>query len=475
MTQRNWHTQAPEGQATHIIPCFESTAPLQWEGIRLEPDIFNGKKGQTYTVAQQNNRYCFVGLGPDPTAATARTVMEAFSYGFHGQNTVAPFVLHLPDTCSDAQATAIWHGLRLGTYGLGHFKKNNPQHPFTADQATWHIVSKASLEADWQQADALVDAQLRTRYMVDLPPREANPMALAEWAQQLAKHPHVQLEILDRDKAESLGFHAFLAVARGSVEAPVCIVLRYRPQHATTHIGLVGKGITFDTGGLNIKTSAMQYMKCDMAGGAAVLGAFQALVHRQAPLAITAVVPACENAIGARAYYPSEVLQSHAGSSIEITDTDAEGRLILADALSYICTEDAPDYLVDLATLTGSCAATFGPVCAGMMGSDPALANRLQQAGMRVGEKVWPLPLFEEYESHIESDIADVKNYSGKPFAGAISAGIFLRHFTHAHPHWVHLDIAGVAFAETSWIPAKHATGFGVHLLVEWAEQLGGH
>jgi leucyl aminopeptidase len=238
------------------------------------------------------------------------------------------------------------------------------------------------------------------------------------------------------------------------------------------HVGLVGKGITFDTGGLNIKTAGMLHMKCDMAGGGAVFGAMQLIADLQLPVKVTAIVPCAENSVDAKSFLPSDVIHSYSGHSIEIIDTDAEGRLILADGLSYLIKNFKPEYIVDIATLTGSSVGTFGYECGALFTNNTEMAKKLQENGDAIGERLWPLPLWDAYKSDIESDIADVKNYSGKPVAGAISAAKFLEYFTQEHKAWAHLDVAGVAFGDDEFAKSKHATGYGVHLLTKFIENL---
>jgi leucyl aminopeptidase len=192
----------------------------------------------------------------------------------------------------------------------------------------------------------------------------------------------------------------------------------------------------------------------------------------QLPHRVTAIVPACENSVDAKSFLPSDVIQSYKGSSIEIIDTDAEGRLILADGLSYLIKNFNPKMVIDLATLTGSCVATLGYECCGLFTNNDDLAKKLQLAGDSIGERLWQLPLWDAYKSDIDSEIADVKNYSGKPIAGAISAAKFLEHFTDNHASWAHLDIAGVAFGDDEFAKTKHATAYGVHLIAKFIENL---
>jgi leucyl aminopeptidase len=298
---------------------------------------------------------------------------------------------------------------------------------------------------------------------------------LANWAKETGEKYGFDVEVLGYEASKIAGLGAFLAVGKGSENEPQFIIMNYSPaadvEHLK-HVGLVGKGITFDTGGLNIKTAGMLHMKCDMAGGGAVFGAMQLIADLQLPVKVTAIVPCAENSVDAKSFLPSDVIHSYSGHSIEIIDTDAEGRLILADGLSYLIKNFKPEYIVDIATLTGSSVGTFGYECGALFTNNPEMAKKLQENGDVIGERLWPLPLWDIYKSDIESDIADVKNYSGKPVAGAISAAKFLEYFTQEHKAWAHLDVAGVAFGDDEFAKSKHATGYGVHLLTKFIENL---
>ena len=306
--------------------------------------------------------------------------------------------------------------------------------------------------------------------MVDLPPNVLTPEYLANWAEEKAKSLKIKTTVFDEEKAEKEGLEAFLAVGRGSAKPSKFIIIEYRHADAKFHLGLVGKGVTFDTGGLNIKTAGMVHMKSDMGGAAAVLAATQLIADLELPINLTTIVPSVENAVDKDAYLPSEVIGSHAGLSIEVIDTDAEGRLILADGLSYMVKNYAPDQLIDFATLTGSSVGTFGYECGALFANEDTFSKAIQEAGLATGEKVWPLPLWEAYRSEMDSEIADIKNYHGKPIAGAITAAKFLEAFTHEHPKWAHMDIAGVAFGDTEFSKTKSGTAFGVGLLLKFIE-----
>jgi leucyl aminopeptidase len=258
-----------------------------------------------------------------------------------------------------------------------------------------------------------------------------------------------------------------LGVAQGSARPPRFLVMDYRPRSRPgATVVLVGKGVTFDSGGISIKPSAgMAEMKMDMSGAAAVIGALQATARLKLPVRVVGLVPATENLPGGRAMKPGDILRHLNGKTSEVDNTDAEGRLILADALAY-ASRFKPDAVIDLATLTGACVVALGHHATGMMGNNQALMARLKEAGARTFERVWELPMFEEYEKLIKSDVADVKNVGGR-WAGAITGAMFLKHFIGAYP-WVHLDIAGTAMMEetSDYIP-KGGSGVGVRLLVD--------
>ncbi|NNE29388.1 MAG: leucyl aminopeptidase, partial [Saprospiraceae bacterium] len=237
-------------------------------------------------------------------------------------------------------------------------------------------------------------------------------------------------------------------------------------------VGLVGKGVTFDTGGISIKgTRNLHYMKSDMGGAAAVLGTVEAAARLKLPIHLIGIVPATDNCVDALAIKPGDVIGSYSGKTIEVIDTDAEGRLILADGLYYMQKHYAPEVMIDLATLTGSSFRTFGFEAAALFSKNTRLANQLQSSGDKTGERCWRLPLWDVYGPEMDSDIADIKNYHGKPFAGAITAAKFLEAFTNDHSAWAHLDIAGVAFNSIGLSDDKSGTGYGVQLLVNYLSQ----
>jgi leucyl aminopeptidase len=296
---------------------------------------------------------------------------------------------------------------------------------------------------------------------------------MAKWAIESGKKFGYNVSVLEKQQLKSQKLDALLAVGQGSEHPPVLIVMEYRSPNATQTVGLVGKGVTFDTGGISIKSSTnMHLMKSDMGGAAAVFGAMELAAKMQLPINLIGIVPACENSVDGKSFKPSDVINSYSGKTIEIIDTDAEGRLILADGLSYMVKNFQPDVMIDLATLTGSVIATLGYHAAGMFTNNDNLAQKLTQAADQTGERLWRLPLWDIYKEDISSDIADVRNYSGKPMAGAISATKFLEVFTENHQNWAHLDIAGTAYGDTEFAPQRAGTAFGVRLLLEYLENM---
>jgi leucyl aminopeptidase len=316
------------------------------------------------------------------------------------------------------------------------------------------------------QAEAVAKGVYLTRDLVTLPGNLATPRFLAERARQVALEAAMRYRAIEMAEAEKLGMGAFLAVARGSDEPAVMVEMEYRPEGATgSPIVLVGKGITFDSGGISIKPSEnMEMMKHDMAGAAAVIGTMQVVAALKLSVPVVALLPCTENLPSGRAYKPGDVLRSMNGQTIEVISTDAEGRLILADALSY-AKSLAPQAVIDLATLTGACVVALGNGVSGLMGNDDDLIARVQGAAEKSGERVWPLPLWDSYLELLKSDVADLKNSGGRK-AGAITGGLFLKQFVPDGVPWVHLDIAGSAWEEKDRpLVPKGASGVGVHLL----------
>lgn len=316
------------------------------------------------------------------------------------------------------------------------------------------------------QAQVVVEATYRARDLANAPGNEIYPETLARAAQETGRRAGFKVTVFDEKKIKKLGMGGIIGVAKGSTRPPRFIILEYG-KGSGKPIVLVGKGVTFDTGGISIKPSAsMGEMKMDMSGAAAVIGTFEAVARLRLPVRLVGLIPAVENMPGGSAMRPGDILRHYNGKTSEVDNTDAEGRLILADALAY-AERYKPAAVVDLATLTGACVVALGHVVTGMMGNDESLMEKLKAAGEKTYERVWPLPLFDEYEKLIKSDVADVKNTGGR-WAGAITAAWFLKKFIGEYT-WVHLDIAGTAILEEAGdYTSKGGSGVGVRLLTEF-------
>ncbi|WP_232825722.1 leucyl aminopeptidase family protein [Algoriphagus litoralis] len=457
--------------ALRVIPVFQANAEetlvakLGMSGPSKA--LFSGKKDTSYSLELDTQVILLLGLGENPEYKTLETTFRRI-LSKHSDLVEKEVILDFPDTFSTEQIESAIVGFKLGTYSIGFYKKEKAKDFAKLKVEVITGIEKA--KSIVERAEKIAEAKIEAFRLVDLPPNKITPEYLGDWAKTQAKKYKLDVKVLDVKKAKSEGLEAFLAVGRGSAKEPKFIILEYRHPKAKFHLGLVGKGVTFDTGGLNVKTQAMHHMKSDMGGAAAVLATTQLVSDLGLAINLTAIVPAVENAIDKDAYLPSEVIGSHAGLSIEVIDTDAEGRLILADGLSYLVKNYKVDQVIDLATLTGSSIGTFGFECAALFSNDGDLSHGLQRAGEEIGEKSWPLPLWENYGKEMDSEIADIKNYHGKPFAGAITAAKFLQAFTHDHPAWAHLDIAGVAFGDGEFAKTKTGTAYGVSLLLRHIE-----
>jgi leucyl aminopeptidase len=370
----------------------------------------------------------------------------------------------------DRVAQAVVEGSLLGLYQYAPFKTVDRENLKDLEQLT--IVAEgddfSEINAAVEKAQTIATAVYFTRDLVSAPANQMTPTILAKEAEGIATGRGVSCVVLDKVTLQGLGMNSLLGVASGSNEEPKFVILEYRGGEADAPpIVLVGKGITFDSGGICIKPSEkMDQMKSDMAGGGAVIGAIKACADLQLPLNIVGLIPAAENMPSGTALKPGDVFTSYSGKTIEVINTDAEGRLILADALAY-ASKYKPAAIIDLATLTGACVIALGDDVIGMFGTDEKLKGELREAARQTGELLWELPLWENYQEQVKSDIADYKNHGGRP-AGAITAAAFLSKFAGDFP-WVHLDIAGPAWADKDkgYVP-KGASGVGVRLLVEF-------
>jgi leucyl aminopeptidase len=370
-------------------------------------------------------------------------------------------------------AEALVTGTILGSYRFDRFLSRDPQHPPPPELRSLSLIGPAEIATAAETARVCAEAQNRARDLQSLPSNVATPSFLAERAGKIADaHDRVTVESLDRERIAAEKMGGLVAVSQGSEEEPRLIVLRYEGGGGGPILALVGKGVTFDTGGISIKPSAaMHEMKMDMSGGAAVLEAVAAIAELGLPVELIAIVPATENMPSGTAIKPGDVITQHNGKTVEVNNTDAEGRLILADALSY-AVEQGAGRIVDLATLTGAVLIALGSTYAALVSNDDELAGAVEAAGDETGELVWRLPLHAEYKELTKGTVADLTNASAKRKAGTIYAGSFLEEFVGETP-WAHVDIAGTAWDVGREYTGNDASGFGVRLLVALARRLG--
>ena len=362
-----------------------------------------------------------------------------------------------------AQAAQI---LKDSTYRCDELKSKKEESKKGVRKLVFVVKNKAGeqLEHAVRRGEAVAEGMALAKTLGNLPANVCTPGYLATTARKLAKDHKVKVEVLDRDDMEKLGMGSLLSVARGSHEPPKFIILQYKGGKAKDKpVVLVGKGVTFDTGGISLKPGeGMDEMKYDMCGAASVLGTFKAIARMELPINVVGLIPATENMPGGSATKPGDIVTSMSGQTIEVLNTDAEGRLILCDALTY-AERFEPAAVVDVATLTGACIVALGHDVSGLMGNNQALVDDLLAASLEVNDKAWQLPLFDTYKEQLKSNFADLPNI-GTPGAGTITAAMFLANFTEDYP-WAHLDIAGTAWKSGK---EKGATGRPVPLLLNY-------
>ena len=427
---------------------------------------FEGKVGQLLVATTEAGLRLLVGVGETPDPTTYRRIGAAVAKRASSQEAlVADLVGHLDGPDRLAAVEALTQGLILGTYRFGAYKPSADAPKLAAIT----VVAKGGARAAGavERGVAIATAMVLVRDLVNTPGGDLTPKAFAAEATKVATAAGLEIEVLDKAAIRKAKLGGLLGVNRGSAQDPRFVKITHRPDgRAKGKVALVGKGVTFDAGGLSIKTATgMEWMKTDMAGAATVLGVMS-LVPTVAPrLEVTAYLPLTDNMLGPDATRVGDVLTARNGTTIEVLNTDAEGRLILADALS-LAVEDEPDAIIDLATLTGAVIVALGERTAGAMGNHDALRDRVVAASDAAGEAMWPLPLPEHLRKTIDSEVADLRNIGAGPFGGALTAGIFLREFVGDVP-WVHLDIAGPADTTSAWDEnARGGTGYGVRTLV---------
>lgn len=426
------------------------------------PEDFNGKKGETFVIHTHNQKpaknILVIGFGKE----------EEISNNVIRENTAKAI-----KKCGELKAKKVGIcystdfnyggpavlGAKISDYRFDKYKTKKDHHidELYVSDVDSELVNRALVIADSMEL---------SRNLSNEPAAYATPTKLAQVAHSL---DGIETEVFDHNKIEQMGMGAYLAVAKGSIEPPKFIHMKYLPQNPKKRIAIIGKGLCFDSGGLDLKpANSMLTMRDDMSGSAVVIGIMKAVAKLRPDVEVHGIIAACENMPGMGAYKPGDILTAMNGKTIEVDNTDAEGRLTLADALCYACKLNV-DEVIDIATLTGACMVALGTAASGIMGNDEEFINKIIETGKIAGEKFWELPMWQEYRDNMNSEIADMKN-TGTRYGGASAAGMFLKEFVTDNVKWAHLDIAGTAFLEK---PQKEffcngSTACGVRTLVKY-------
>jgi leucyl aminopeptidase len=449
----------------------------------LDQGEFEGKPNELLLVHTQGKcaakRILLVGMGKkrelrldsfrQAMGAAAKRVRQAKITSF---GVALPYVSPRGAAPLDI-AQAIAEGAILGAYQFTEYRSDNGSKPLDLEQLNLYCTQRQQIKQlaeGIRRGAAAAEAAVFVRDLCNHPSNVMTPTRIANEAKGIAKETGVTLRILEQKDMEQLGMGALLGVARGSHEPPKFIILEYKGERAKKNqqpIVLVGKTVTFDTGGISLKPSEnMEQMKADMTGGAEVLASVRTAARLKLPLYVIGILPVAENMPGGRAMKPGDIVKTLSGKTVEVQNTDAEGRLILSDGLAY-ATRYQPAALIDIATLTGACVVALGQFAIGMFGNNDRLKEQVRRAGMRAGERVWEMPLWDDYFEQLRSDVADMRNIGGRG-GGMITAALFLSKFVGDCP-WIHLDIASTDWSERerAYIP-KGPTGVGTRLLIQY-------
>lgn len=440
-----------------------------------ESNEFRAKDG-TISIVHNNvgsgiKRALLLGMGdkknldPEKTRnLTGKVVIKAKELG------ITEFVLIPFKNMDKEHLSAMVEGIKLSDYSFNNYKRDEDRNDL--NQVRILIITDMKNNQKIIQHSVVVsDAVLYTRDISNLPPNDCSPKDLVTFSKKLSENQKIKVRVIEKEEMKSYGFEGILAVGKGSASSPKLIVLEYPGSTKNRPIVIVGKAVTFDTGGISIKPSEkMEEMKFDKCGGCNVLGIMKAVSELGLDTNVIGIIPAVENMPSGTSYRPGDIIKMYNRKTVEVLNTDAEGRIILGDALSFAVKTFAPKAIIDMATLTGAAIIALGTNVAAMVGNDDDLVTKILQYSNQTGEKIWQLPLFEEYKEQLKSSNADMKNIGGRS-AGAITAAAFLSNFVEDTP-WVHLDIAGTAWTqegtkEKSYNP-KGATGFGIRTIVKY-------
>lgn len=450
-------------------------------------EAFDAGYGNVWRILHESGEVFLVGLGNKSAPNFLYKILRKFSH--EHRKTMAPetgLFLHESLFGSSREASIetltefAVNGMIAGTNHLNLLAEQSDRHNLKLliilhDNAD-RLVEQSLLQAA-ETGKIIAEAQISSMSLINMPANWKNPLQFTDTVSDSASKWNYHCEIFTEDRLKDERFEALLAVNRGSEYPARFLVLQYdgtsEVSESAPVVALVGKGVTFDSGGLSIKpSSSMPFMKSDMSGASIVVAVMEAVSRLQLNVRLISAIPLTDNLVDARSVKPGDVIGSYSSKTIEVIDTDAEGRLILADAINWVVRNTSPDYLIDIATLTGSTVRTFGSHTSALFCNDNNLTALLIASGEQAGERVWPMPLWDVYFDDVKSDVADVRNFSGKPVAGAITAAKFLEVFTDKHPSWAHIDIAGTAFGDTEFGKQKNATGYGVRLIVDSLRRL---
>ncbi len=467
-----------EGTIESQVNVFQTIIKDTYLKERFNDSQFEGKKSQKLSIEiieGKIKQIVFVGLGKaenllidDLRKAASIGTRQVFGYG-------RKLGIFFPWDAFDQSSAAFAVGEAIRLTSIKDFRfKSKPEETTQIKEVELIGLDVNATESAIEKIHPICEGVKFARELVSAPPNFLTPAALGKEAEKLAADYDLDLKVLNKQECEKLGMGAYLGVAKGSDLEPSFIHLKYSPKTPKNKVVLIGKGLTFDSGGYNLKVGASQIekMKYDMGGSASVLGTARAIAElKPNNTEVHFIVAACENMINGSALHPGDIVKASNGKTIEVNNTDAEGRLTLADALVYAC-KLQPNAIVDLATLTGACVIALGDEIAGLWTDNDQLSEQISRAANKAGEGIWRMPMQDSYKSGIKSSIADLQNTGPRP-GGSITAALFLKEFVNSSIPWAHIDIAGTCWTEKDRdITPKGATGYGVRTLVNWIQEL---
>ena len=453
------------------------TSILKMIESQMEDHLFSAAEGEMRCLRADGRRIGLIGMGKNPPDRSIYRWTGSCAVQMARQAKVRSLVIHrgsISEADWPGAAADIAEGAELGSFSFEYYKNTSDRNRRAEPLRIYFDVDSApgTFDAAVQQSVRAAAAANFARHLANHPPNVIQPASLVQICREVATELHLNCRVITFAEARRLSMGGLCSVGHGSPHKPAIIILDHAPKNkrSAPPIVVVGKAVTFDTGGISIKPAAdMGAMKYDKCGGMAAIGVATAAAMLGLPQRIVCVIPTAENMPDGDAYRPGDIIRMHNGKTVDVTNTDAEGRLILADAISYVCKEYKPELLIDLATLTGGVVAALGGIYAGLMSNHDGLANELKSAGERVDEWLWRLPLHRRYRGLLDSPHADMVNSGGRE-AQAIQGGMFLQEFVSDSVPWAHLDIAGVAHPrkEYRYLKGDQASGFGVRLIVEF-------